>query len=111
MTKFAPLLLVALLSACGYSDGDRVGTIQKFTYKGLMNKSWEGELALDGFKARGEGISNVVQFSVTDRRMVQPLEDALKTGAKVRLTYSQDLIYNPFLRDSGYVATKVEVMK
>ena len=48
-----PLVLVALIGgwialmlAWSYSSGERAGWVQKFSKKGWICKTWEGELAL-----------------------------------------------------------------
>jgi uncharacterized lipoprotein len=44
------LSLVALLTSCSTSNGKRAGTLQKFSYTGVITDSYEGELAVDGIK-------------------------------------------------------------
>lgn len=57
------LLAAILLTASAfaqadcYSEGVRVGTIQKFSVKGFINKSWEGELVMEGAKLSSQGNS------------------------------------------------------
>ena len=59
MKKFAALGIALLLAGCGeYSDGVRIGTIQKFSYKGLVAKTWEGEMLLGGLKRKTSTDSN-----------------------------------------------------
>lgn len=76
-----------------YSDGVRVGTVQKFSSKGLVNKSWEGELVMEGEKIKGNssGIrgGNVWAFSVLDPAVANVINDAVMTGGPIALKYCQ----------------------
>src|SRR5205823_6184393 len=36
----------ALTLTFSYSDGDRIGYVQKFSHKGWICRTWEGELAM-----------------------------------------------------------------
>ena len=45
----AILILMVSLTGCGnYSNGNRVGNITKFSEKGIIWKTWEGQLHLGG---------------------------------------------------------------
>src|SRR5262249_51399202 len=39
-------LWTAITLTFSYSDGDRIGYVQKFSHKGWICKTWEGELAM-----------------------------------------------------------------
>src|SRR5204863_7898086 len=39
-------LWTAITLTFSYSDGDRVGYVQKFSHKGWVCRTWEGELAM-----------------------------------------------------------------
>lgn len=92
------ILIAATLSAAAvhaqcYSDGVRVGTIQKFSSKGMVTKSWEGELVMEGEKIKGNanGIKggNVWAFSVVDAAVAKVIDESTMTGAPVALRYCQ----------------------
>lgn len=77
-----------------YSEGVRVGTLQKFSNKGLVNKSWEGELVMEGekFKAGSNGGTrggNVWAFSVLDPAVAKVIDEAVMSGAPIALKYCQ----------------------
>ncbi len=106
-------LIPGCVSGCnsGYSDGDRVGTISKFSRKGVIFKSWEGEMALGGFKTdkqSGQSIANIWTFHAKNS-MANKVKDAMNTGKPVKLSYSQWLV-NPIDQDSDYDITNVEVL-
>lgn len=84
------LLCVAASAQAGcYSEGIRVGIVQKISKKGYVNKSWEGELVMDGVKARGAASTNIWDFSTLSPEVAKVLEDAAMTGKPVALKYCQ----------------------
>lgn len=48
-------VVMGMGGGCSRSEGTRVGTLTKFSYKGSLNctKSWEGDLALKGMVCNG----------------------------------------------------------
>lgn len=110
----ATISLAAMLSACApnYSDGFREGVVQKASYKGLIVKSFEGELVTQGFTARQVGqhmrMGNVWTFSATDKKIADQLSEAASTGKPVKLYYTQWFIKPPFSQDTRYNITKLE---
>ena len=107
MKRLAILALCFPLAACfDYSDGDRVGTVVKFSKKGLLCKTWEGELLVGGMRRQSQTtvdsqgnphisstmVLNVMQFTVEKLELVQPMIDAMESGKPIRLTYHQELI-------------------
>lgn len=92
------LIAAAALSAAAvhaecYSDGVRVGVVQKLSSKGMVSKSWEGELVMEGEKIKGNanGIKggNVWNFSVLDPAVAKVIDESTMTGAPVALRYCQ----------------------
>lgn len=79
-----------------YSEGVRVGEVQKFSQKGLINKSWEGELVMDGTKIKGSNGrmtgGNVWKFSVFDKDVAKVIDNAVMSGNNVALRYCQVLV-------------------
>ncbi|MCE9507327.1 MAG: hypothetical protein K8R48_03285 [Alphaproteobacteria bacterium] len=94
-----------------YSEGDRVGTVTKLSYKGFFNKSWEGELAMDNFKSSGEdgSTSNSFEFTVkdADTALVRQLQEAQENGDRVKLHYKEVWNHRPRFADTDYFITKV----
>lgn len=67
-----------------YSDGDRAGILQKFSRKGWICKTFEGELAMSIVP----GVSPTIwEFSVRDEALRAPLDSAL--GKRVVLHYTE----------------------
>lgn len=105
-------LYTSFVQADCFSDGIRVGTVQKFSKKGTFNKSWEGELVMDGLKARAAGngatVTNVWKFSATDPAVASQIEDAIMAGKEVSLKYCQ-MRFNVGSTDTDYIITKAVV--
>jgi hypothetical protein len=87
------LLLAALLVAAGwtwfslswsYSEGDRGGVLQKFSRKGWLCKTYEGELAL---YIVGGVAPEIWNFSVRDPAVARKLADLV--GERVQLHYTE----------------------
>lgn len=110
-------ILPVFLAACGsgifYSDGSRVGVVQKFSKSGLFFPTWDGELVMDGIKPTatsngGAGLSNVWTFGAgTNETIARQIEDAMNAGYRVRLTYKQHVFTGPSWGTSYHVV-KVE---
>ena len=83
-----PVLLFTLYSLLvlnwSYSDGWRSGVLQKFSRKGWVCKTWEGELAMSTVP----GVAPTIwTFSVRDESVVQKMTDAV--GDRVDLHYTE----------------------
>jgi hypothetical protein len=85
-----------------YSEGYRAGKLVKISHKGVIFKTWEGEIS--------QGVSNaqVFEFSVEDKeksviKLLQKYQ-----GEFVKLTYKERYRTFPWLGDTKYFITKVE---
>jgi len=67
-----------------YADGERAGYVQKFSRKGWICKTWEGELAMANLPGTMPQIFN---FSVRDAAVADKINKSL--GGRVRLHYDQ----------------------
>ena len=67
-----------------YSSGERVGYIQKFSHKGWLCKTWEGELTMSPVPG---AIPEKFFFTVRDDAVAQQLNQGL--GKRVSLSYQQ----------------------
>jgi hypothetical protein len=88
----AALLVIVLLAAAyfwlalrwSYSSGERAGWVQKFSHKGWVCKTWEGELALVSLPG-----SSVEKFLFTVRDDDVAKEVSAATGTRVTLHYEE----------------------
>ena len=67
-----------------YSEGERAGFLQKFSKKGWICKTWEGEILLSSMPG---AIPERFAFSVRDDLLAKELMAA--TGKRVVLSYAQ----------------------
>jgi hypothetical protein len=67
-----------------YSDGERAGYVQKFSRKGWICKTWEGELAMANLPGT---MPQVFPFSVRDPAVAERINKSM--GGRVRLHYDQ----------------------
>lgn len=99
------LIWFAFLYYATYSEGVRAGELIKVSRKGVVLKTWEGEIS--------QGISGaqIFSFSVLDSD-AEIVED-LKTmqGQYVKITYIERYKTFPWWGDSTYFVTKVEKEK
>ena len=87
------LLLLPVLGFAGYtwlaltwsySDGERVGVLQKISRKGYLCKTYEGEIAL--YVVAGVA-PQIWEFTVPDPKVAEQLNGLL--GSRVRLHYDE----------------------
>jgi hypothetical protein len=69
-----------------YSDGERVGWVQKFSRKGWLCKTWEGELAMSNVPGSAP---QLFTFTVRDDAIAQQINNA--AGKRVALHYEQHI--------------------
>jgi len=85
-----------------YSEGTRSGELIKITHKGVIFKTWEGEIS--------QGISGaqIFSFSILDKNE-QIIEDLKEyQGKYVKLTYIERYASFVFWGDTKYFITAVE---
>lgn len=111
--------ILAVLGTAGYfwvcnwtfSDGTRAGTLIKISRKGVMFKTYEGQLNLGGIQADNQSglVGNIWNFSVWDNDVYHQLQQY--EGKQVKLHYYQKYKAMPWQGDTNYFIEKVEVVK
>jgi hypothetical protein len=87
-----------------YSEGERAGYVQKFSSRGWICKTWEGELAMVNLPG---AMPEIFRFSVRDDAVAQRLNKSL--GQRVRLHYEQHKgIPTDCFGETEYFVTDVE---
>lgn len=94
LSLLAVLLVVALLLAAyifvamswSYSDGERAGFMQKFSSKGWVCKTWEGELSLIAIPGAAP---EKFFFTVRDAAVAKQIDASM--GQRVTLHYEQHM--------------------
>lgn len=100
-------LYVGMAFTWSYSDGQRAGILQKFSRKGWICKSYEGELAMSIVP----GVTPTIwEFSVRDEQVVPKLGAAL--GKRVVLHYAEHRgIPTTCFGNSPYYVDSVSVVR
>lgn len=102
---FAGYVYVAL--NWSYSKGERIGYIQKFSEKGWLCKTWEGELQMSPVPG---ALPEKFNFSVRDKTVINKLNSSM--GKKVSLFYEQHKgIPTNCFGESEYFAVDVKVLQ
>ena len=68
-----------------YSSGQRVGFVQKFSRKGWLCKTWEGELAMVNMPG---AMSQIFEFTVRNDSLAKAINEAMAHG-RVGLQYEE----------------------
>jgi hypothetical protein len=127
MKKLVIFIIVFLVIALGvvlylffgnYSEGYRAGTMIKFSQKGYIFKTHEGELNLgmvlnDQPQHTPTEINNIWRFSVAGGKdsVIAVINDALLSGKRVKLHYHEKF-YQLFWRgDTKYFVDDAEIVK
>lgn len=118
--KFKIFVFVLLLIVIGvgsffvfgtYSLGYRAGNVMKVSKKGVVFKTWEGQLNVGGLQG-GETASDVAttvwDFSLTNEAVVEDIEAAVDEGTRVKLHYREKYMQFDFRGDTKYIVYKVE---
>jgi hypothetical protein len=117
VVKIALLLAVAVVVLCAgyvmivlnwsYSKGERIGYIQKFSEKGWLCKTWEGELQMLPIPG---AVPEKFLFSVRDKSVIGKINSSL--GKKVSISYEQHKgIPTNCLGESEYFAVDAKVLE
>lgn len=87
-----------------YSSGERAGLLQKFSRKGWVCKTWEGELMLTAMPG---AIPEKFEFTVRDDKLAAEL--SASAGKKIVLSYSQHKgLPSSCFGDTEYFAQQVQ---
>jgi hypothetical protein len=104
-----PLVLAALGAAYvflalhySYASGDRAGYVQKFSKKGWVCKTWEGELAMVSLPGT---TAQMFPFTVRDDSVAAEINKHL--GERVALSYEQHLGVPGCFGETEYFVTNV----
>ena len=106
-----PVLLFAgytwLTLTWSYSSGERAGYVQKFSNKGWLFKTWEGELAMVTMPGT---MPEKFMFSVRDDSVAARINASL--GKRVALSYEQHKgVPTDWFGETEYFVTAVKVIE
>lgn len=110
------LLILAVflfLNYANFSSGYRAGVPIKVSHKGVLFKTWEGELNVGGLANSAEGaIPSTWEFSIADgdEQVRKQLEEAVTYGKRVRLNYNEKFVQFFWKGDTKYFVYDVEIL-
>jgi hypothetical protein len=117
MVKLTLLLVAVVILFCSaymmivlkwsYSKGERIGYIQKFSEKGWLCKTWEGELQM--LPVPGV-VPEKFLFSVRDKTVINKINSSM--GKRVSIYYEQHKgIPTSCFGESEYFAVNARVLE
>jgi hypothetical protein len=94
-----------------YSDGYRAGLLQKFSHKGNIFKTYEGEMILSSVSSNTNVViaSEKFYFSVTDKNLAQHFDTI--QGQMVIIHYKQKNRALFWHGDSEYLVDSVKIIR
>lgn len=120
MRKFKIFLFILFLALLGvlwfvstgyYSSGNRAGTISKFSERGYVFKTYEGQLMEGGYSGETGSLSpRYWDFSTKEDSVVKKIEKALATGERITLVYQEKFVKFPWNGDTEYIVTDVQFL-
>jgi len=108
------IIVILFLSFANFSSGYRAGVPIKVSYKGVLFKTWEGELNVGGLTNSGQGaIPTTWQFSIAkgDEQVRVNIEEAIERGKRVKLNYKEKYVKFPWRGDTKYFVHEVEILE
>ncbi len=101
-----------LFAGFTYSEGSRTGLLLKFSHKGYIFKTWEGQMNLGGISQQGGSIiNNMWDFSVLEEEK-ETIDQLNKyEGKRIRLSYKEKYRHFPWQGETNYFVYKVEVIE
>lgn len=106
-----PIVVFALYTwsalSWSYSQGERAGYVQKFSKKGWICKTWEGELAMVNIPG---SLTEKFQFTVRDDKIADYVNASL--GKRVALSYEEHVgVPTTCFGETRYFVTAVRVVE
>lgn len=108
------IIVVLFLYFGNYSDGSRAGVPMKVSKKGVLFKTYEGQLNVGGITNSPDGaIPTVWDFSIkrSEDSVLFKLNKAIDDGKRVKIYYKEKYVKFFWLGDTKYFAYKVDILK
>jgi hypothetical protein len=110
------VLLVAVLlfiNNASFSSGYRAGVPIKVSHKGVIFKTWEGQLNVGGLTNSGQGaIPTTWEFSIADdaTEVRERIDQSISEGKRVKLKYKEKYARLFWKGDTKYFVYEVEIL-
>jgi len=111
LALITPIVLLSvytwLVLSWSYSTGERAGYVQKFSNKGWVCKTWEGELAIVSMPGT---MSEKFYFTVVSDAVAAKINQSL--GKKVTISYEQHIgVPSNCFGDTEYFVNDIKVVE
>lgn len=112
----AVLLVVAVsffLNTASFSSGYRAGVPIKVSHKGVLFKTWEGQLNVGGLTSSAQGaIPTTWEFSIVEGKgqVREKIEQAITEGKRIKLFYEEKYVKFFWKGDTKYFVDSVEIL-
>jgi hypothetical protein len=120
LKKIAVLIVVVAIGAfvflnmANYSTGFRSGVPIKISKKGVLFKTWEGQLNVGGLTTTADGtIPTQWDFTVKNAAdsVLDKIDEAILHGKRVKLLYDEKYAHFFWLGDTKYFVYDVEMLE
>lgn len=95
-----------------YSEGTRAGTVVKVSKRGVMFKTYEGQLNMESFGAVNNKtqLNEIFEFSINQNNdsIYNLLQKVALTGERVNLRYKEMFLAAPWRGDTKYFVYGVD---
>ena len=117
------LIILIILSIAGlwtytsmnFSKGARVGNIIKISKKGIVFKTFEGQLNLGANTVNMDSgtADSTWEFSVpkSNKEVLEAIDQSIIDGKRVKLYYKEKYVKLPWRGDTQYMVYKVDILK
>ena len=106
------LLVLSFFYFGTFSEGSRAGVVTKISQRGVLFKTWEGQMSLKTFGAiQSENmVSDTYTFSIEkgNDSLIEQLQEAALSGERVNLLYKERYMEVPWRGDTKVFATGLE---
>jgi hypothetical protein len=123
MKKFIKIIVVSIIIIFAgwfwwkfyftYSEGERSGLLQKFSRKGNIFKTYEGEMVLNSLTANGSlspYSTEKFYFSVEDDSLGKVMQAHTYEGKRVVIHYNQKNGVLPWRGDTEFIVDSVRLL-
>jgi hypothetical protein len=107
------LAVFAFLNYANFSSGYRAGVPIKVSHKGVLFKTWEGQLNVGGLTSSPEGaIPSTWEFSIYghNEEVREKIETAISGGKRVKLYYHEKYVTFFWKGDTKYFVYRVDIL-
>jgi len=120
LLKISIVLVVILIAVflffnfATFSSGYRAGVPIKVSHKGVLFKTWEGQLNVGGLTNSSQGaIPTMWEFSIesSNKEVREKIEEAITKGKRVKLNYEEKFVKFFWKGDTKYFVKEVEILE